>query len=50
MGGDEAILQPPRSRRCSILLTFEKVNELGHCDEFRTAIMFNVVLRADGCP
>jgi hypothetical protein len=32
MSGDEVILEPPRSRRCSILLTFEKVDELGHCE------------------
>jgi hypothetical protein len=31
MGGDEVTLEPPPSGRCSILLTFEKVNELGRC-------------------
>jgi len=32
MGGDEVTLEPPPSGRCSILLTFEKINELGHCE------------------
>jgi len=27
MGGDELILEPPPSGRCSVLLTLEKVND-----------------------